>query len=76
MTQEQLNEIILKEVREEIEKETDEVKNLFTQNAKNEMNLIQRIWYTVVVKLLGSFSVNIQIKRNGVIIFEYEIPKR
>lgn len=76
MTQNELNEIILSEVKEEIEKETKEVAEVFNDKAKAETNLLQRMWYTIIAKLLGSFSVNIQIKHNGKVIFEYEIPKK
>ena len=76
MTQEELNEIILAEVKDEMAKETKEIAEVFNDKAKAETNLLQRMWYTIIAKLLGSFSFNIQIKHRGKVIFEYEIPKK
>lgn len=63
-------------VKSEIEKENLESKGLFSRKMNIEKTIIQRIWYTLITKLIGDFSVNIQLKRKGVVIFEYEIPKK
>lgn len=67
---------IVANVKKEIEKENLETKGLYSRKMEIEKNLIQRIWYSLITKLIGQFSVRIQLLREGTVIFEYEIPKK
>lgn len=69
------NEIIAN-VKSEIEKENLESKGLFSRKMNIEKTIIQRVWYSIITKIIGDFSVNFQLKRKGVVIFEFEIPKK
>lgn len=67
---------IVNNVKNEIEKENLETKGLYSRKMNMEKTIVQRIWYTLITKMIGRFSINIQLKRDDIVIFEYEIPKK